>query len=313
MNNVAKAVVLEFVSNENAHYLREILSSHFDSPSADHWLAQNLEMMMERYVDRLEQELSLSEPLPGITILDQVNSANNQFTNETIEFIQMSVEQPKVAMYMVNDGLPTSRRGLKHHQQPANKILETWAMNAGRPVQSREDPQNIYTRNNYSDGYNPYNGQGDAHMQTGIVFCDQSELGLQNHIDQYNNTAYKRELNRPNPDRLYEETVFGISTPASDARLLSRRTFRNNERGEENGIPSYEQRLYRRRLERDIDEGLRGGERGCMLSGYDMGDLYKRVDYKNRAHSYYDPNCTERTRLLLEHNSHHVPHSMRYS
>ena len=305
MNNYAKAIVLEYASDENCRYLRSVLSSHFDSPSVNAFLLHNLDMMMESYIERMEQEMSLSEPLPGITILDQVNCFNNKFIDETIEFVQTSVEQPKVPMYMVSDGMPTSRRGLKHHQMPANDILATWAMNSGRPVQAREDPSaDIHP-------HNPYYGQGDRHMQTGITFCDQSELGLQNHIDQYNSTSYKMALNRPRYP--HEDTVFGVSTPASDARLLGRRVFRNNERGVENGIPCYEQRLYRRYLERDIREGLRGGEMGCMLSGYDMGDLYKRVDYKNRIHSYYEPNCNERSRLLLEHNSRHIPHGMHYS
>ena len=69
---------------------------------------------------------------------------------------------------------------------------------------------------------------------------------------------------------------FANATRDSDDRLLSRRIFRKNERGEENGIPSYEKRLYNRHLERDVSETLRTSEFQAKVYGYDMSSLYKR-------------------------------------
>jgi hypothetical protein len=45
----------------------------------------------------------------------------------------------------------------------------------------------------------------------------------------------------------------------------------------------YEARLYNRNLERDIDEGLRGAERDCMVHAHDMTSLYNRIDHKNEV------------------------------
>jgi hypothetical protein len=97
----------------------------------------------------------------------------------------------------------------------------------------------------------------------------------------------------------YTNTSFGTATPASDRRLLERRTFRNNSEGVENGISAYEARLQRRPLERDIDETLHGAEFGCNLYSYDMGDLRCRVDSNIAARAQFDVPCGSRPSLLL--------------
>jgi len=84
-------------------------------------------------------------------------------------------------------------------------------------------------------------------------------------------------LARFNCDRT---VAIGVSTPKSDARLFSRHVFRKNEAGVENGIPRREARLYRRRIERNIDEALSATEYGYSVRKHDMSDLYARVDKK---------------------------------
>lgn len=132
-------------------------------------------------------------------------------------------------------------------------------------------------------------------------------IGTNSHVSRYENTSYKLALNTCGPGRTsplvkresvrwepagrrtgpplegfasrdqracgsHYDTPFGVSTPAADARLLSRRVFR-----EDNRIPVREQKLYRRNLDRDIDESLAGEERGCMPRGFDMKPLYTRA------------------------------------
>jgi hypothetical protein len=114
-------------------------------------------------------------------------------------------------------------------------------------------------------------------------------------VEQYENTSYKQALNR----NVYphEATPFGVSSPAADARLLSRRTFRRNEAGAENGVPRYESRLYNRYLERDVAEGLHNAEKGHLLSGHDMASIHRRQEHKRAAHARWDMSVPSHLRL----------------
>jgi hypothetical protein len=124
--------------------------------------------------------------------------------------------------------------------------------------------------------------------QPGIVFCDQSNVGTSNHMTQYEDTKYKNWLNSGTLP--HERTEFGWSTPAADERLLSRNVFRSNYSWDNpvaNGIPTFEQRLYRRNLDRDIDEALSGPENGCIQYAHSMQSLYNRIDRKREVQSKY--------------------------
>jgi hypothetical protein len=243
------------------------------------------------------------------------------------------------ALYSVTDGLPTSRHGVAHHRQPANYILQQWQMNAGRLPAAREDVSGDYggsggtfvgvseggdsqvnrswstcgptyagvsgygssrgglPSHSFARGSNSQMGyaSGGGQLQTGIIFCDQRNIGTANHLEQYENTLYKKALNRG-----CVPTPFGVATEESDARLLSRRTFRANEAGVENGIPRYESRLYKRFYERNIDEGLRGAEKGCMIGGYDMDPTYRRLAQKQATRAYYNNPCVKSQSRLYE-------------
>ncbi|SME65043.1 Hypothetical protein FSTVST1_346 [Faustovirus ST1] len=123
---------------------------------------------------------------------------------------------------------------------------------------------------------------------TGVDFYDYENLGENPQYDMLLNSTDVIHLNdRTQP--LYAGG-FGRNNPAEDLRLAKRQIFRKNEAGVENGIPRYESRLYKRNLDRDISENLRGYERdfGGGTRGYDMTDLYKRVDQRRQIHTEYD-------------------------
>jgi hypothetical protein len=307
MNRNARDIVLGFLARDNREYLFRSLTKHFGDVRVFRYLSDHLDTDMKHFSVEIEQELSVSDPLPGSTILSQVISFNNQFIGDRIKFIDDHVIGARAVAFAVRDGLPTSRNPLQHFQSSPGDILSSWSSNSGRGIQSREDPSGDIGPPNPFTWAGGHEGAG---MSTGITFCDQREIGLQNHMDFYENTSYKRALNSGH--LAHEETAFGVSTAAADERLLGRRTFRNNEAGVENAIPRYEARLYNRHLERDISEGLRNAEKDYLLSGHDMSSLHTRVDHRRSARDQYHPKCNEKSFLKVHNNSGAVPDSLRY-
>ena len=115
----------------------------------------------------------------------------------------------------------------------------------------------------------------------GINFCDQSYLGGSLSYDMMTQTMFIQELNKDPEPHIFQP--FGWACPEGDNRLLSRRIFRKNEAGVENGIPRYEQRLQRRNLDRDIDEDLSVTQYGYKQRGHDMSDLWTRTNNKKHV------------------------------
>lgn len=268
MNRYSRAIIFEFTSAENRDILFDVLNSHFNNYSVTKYLQENLSEDIMRFSHTIQSELQMSDPLPGIGIHDHVECFNNQFIDDRIDFIESYFSEEKATSFDISDGFSTARY---NPNLAPDDMLQSWMRNPSRSVQLREDPSG----DNGAYKVNPFYEMGHT---TGITFCDQSRIGLQRHIDQFE-TGSMKAMNKCRP---HEETPFGVSTPAADARLLSRRIFRSNEAGVENGILRREARLYNRYLERDISEGLRGAEKGCMVVGYDMSDLRRRIDYKRR-------------------------------
>ncbi len=314
MNRYANEIVLRFISQPNRTYLYRRLSGHFNDSKVHRFLEDHLNGNVDVFAGVIERELGMSDPMAGTTVFDQVVCFNNQFIGTQIAFINTHVlrSDERAPMYVLKDGLPTSRHGLQHHTSSPNFILQSWRSNPGRAVQAREDLAGDINMDPSHPGvpYNPYYGQRDNLLSTGLVVCDQSRLGTQNHVEQYENTFYKQMLNAGSA--AHESTAFGVSTPGADARLLDRRSFRTNEAGVENGIPRYEARLQRRNIDRDISEGLHNAERDCMVHGYDMSTARARVDHKNVAAARYNTNCTQASHLKLYNNNSRVPEDMRY-
>lgn len=306
MNRYANTIILEFMSVENKEFLQKALNNYFNNPKVFRYLQEYLSINMDHFVDTIFQELAMSDPMPGVTILEQLTGFNNQFIQDRIAFITTHViaTDETTPRYMITDGLPTSRHGLSHYHKNGNDILKTWLVDSGRGLQSREDNAGDINPNN------PYYGLGDNRMQTGIVFCDQRRIGTQNHVEQYENTSYKYNLNKPMYP--HEEVVFGVSAPESDTRLMQRRIFRANEAGVTNGIPRYESRLYQRHYERDIRDGLHNAEKDCMIHGYDMSNIHRRIDYKQQVRAKYQPGCDQPMQSHLQNNNTKVPENMRY-
>ena len=133
------------------------------------------------------------------------------------------------------------------------------------------------------EGFTNKNGPTfDTGGDVGFDFCDQSDVNTSMFYEMQFDTLYIRELNKDKDP--HTATAFGESTPASDTRLLSRRTFRSNEDGVENGIPRYERRLQRRNLDRNLDETLHDTQYDYQQRGYDMCDLITRTNNKKKLY-----------------------------
>ena len=265
MNNHSEQVIELFNSKNNRNLLADYLVKFYDDLIVYKFLQSNFNNMMKNFIEYIKEDLYLSDPLPGMTTEKSVLCYNKQFLNDKIKFINSNVlrldETPK---YSVNDGGITTRE--PRHIKAAD-ALNAWKSNSGRNIQYRMDSQSDY-------------GSQDELIGSGIIsgveFCDQSKLNTSHHVDALLNGEYFRKLNK---FPLYDGAVGdgGYDDGRSDERLLSRRIFRNNESGVENGIPRYEQRLYKRFIDRDTRESLPGVERSGMDRSFDMRSLYCRT------------------------------------
>lgn len=302
MNKYVAAVLLEFRSPENAAYLRDALSRAFGG-HVDDFIANNIDSMIWHFAAAYEHDMSVSEPFmvrnascnePGaaISIYEQVNALNSQFLTDRAAFIKTHLlnDTEVPTAYIVRDSdIPTSRNNLKHYQSSPDNILKSWYNNASHAMTARDDTHNDHSVTGPSPYYaasahdDPLHSAG---MRTGIVFCDQSEIGQIEGSELIYGDKMFNVLNDTARTRLYDG-AFGQGV--GDERLMQRRVFRSNEAGVENGIPHYEQRLYRRQVDRDVRESLSGVERGCAIYKHDMSSLFKRVDRQRKKR--YDLMC----------------------
>ena len=256
----AAAVLADFRSADNRDSIRDRLRQRFQSATVDRYIADNLDRSICDFARRIAADLAESQPIRGVSISDQVATYNAQFIGEQSRFIHDHISTDMPVAYSVHDGLPTARSTRAKYDMPADDLLNAWRDAPGRGVVAREDPQ----ADEYGDSYGQHLSgysispsdqyQRADYISGGITFCDQSAFGMQNHVEQYENTSYKRALNTQGT---HYDTAFGVSTPAADARLLERRIFRANEDGVENGIWRRDARLHRRNLDR-TSEGFRG-------------------------------------------------------
>ena len=276
MNKSTRDIITEFNSPDNREYLATALVKKFNDPNVFNYLQNNFNDLVTHFIATIKEELYMSDPLPGVNIKDIVHGFNAQFIQDRSAFISVHIlKNVRSDIYSVRDGDPTSRKDVKHYQQDANKILGQWKNDSGRGVQMRSD-----TAADFGTGETmPTQG-----MQTGVTFCDQSDIGTSLLYETLMNGTYFNKLNK---FPLYNGAIGDGSydNGESDARLLSRRSFRSNEAGVENGIPRYEQRLYVRNLDRDVRESMPGTERDCIIQKHDMKSLYCRTD-KNRNKRY---------------------------
>jgi hypothetical protein len=271
MNHNTRTVLQLFNEDNNTSHLRTVLlQRHGKNPNAPQFLRQNFESMLRNFTARIAREMSDSDPMPGVTPRDQTRMLNIEFLESADEFISARLVPESAPRYQVGDGVATSRYGADYQMAPADAKLNAWHSNPGSSITLRED-------SHADSGSSTYYGGG---VRTGVDFCDQSHMNTSNHVEQFQ-TMYMRALNTdPEP---HTSTVFGVATDASDARLLSRRIFKNNDRGQEGGIRAHERRLHNRHVDRDVTETLQGREREAQTYGYNMQPIYDRIAYKNNA------------------------------
>lgn len=266
MDRFTADIIYQFNLDDNIQKIIEAVTVCFSNdPKVRKYLTNNLQRHLKNFNMDILSELEMSDPLPGAKICTQVIYYNNKFINLLCYQLQNYVVEEAPALYVVGDNLPTSRN--YHDAKSADDILNSWRGNPGRGWQSREDPAGDVNLNTYCGGKVP---------SAGVLFCDQSKIGYQRHHDLFFDGSMQN-LNKTT--NLWEKTPFGVSTPESDARLLSRQIFRKNERGIENGIPRKEARLYNRYVDRDISEGLPGMEKDCIVKKQDMRSLLARTEH----------------------------------
>lgn len=273
MNRFTRSVLKKFQSASNQEYLRSELVGKFNDPQVFKYVEGNMDDMVGHFAHKYEIEMFNSDPLDGMGIDDQIYILNCQFLEDRVHFIKSQVlgEYEIPEMYVLHDGGPvTSRNGLAHFQQRADNILDSWRVNSGVGMTTRSDVQ--------ADTYatNPFYYSSDD-MYTGVKICDQKNLGVNQHMEAlYNDTNFKLL----NTGKLWGG-AFGDGSKESNEKLLSRRIFRS-EGGVDNGIPLRRLSIQRRHIDRNVDEGLEGREYDCLVRGYDMNTLYKRVDERRK-------------------------------
>ena len=270
MRKFSSEIILHIRSPEFYDHAYKEMSQLEPGPAMWRKLDETLGYSIDHYAHRVERELAYSEPLPGATVASQVRFYLRVFLQEySREVIKAADEIP---IYGVSDGLSSSRTDAR---LSPDATLRSWVDNPATSSVYRDDPMcnDGNSRGELIRGRDVHNDLGGTHG--GVVFCDQSHIGQSAHLDFYENTAYKRALNK-NPT-----TRFGVATPESDARLLSRRIFRDNEDGVENGIPKYHTRIHHRAIDRDVSETMRGGGEMMGFGGrYDMGSITRRINHK---------------------------------
>ena len=87
MNRFNIHVINEFRSNNNVSILHSKLREYFDDPVVDKYLNYNLATLMDEFCNTIASELTLSDPIPGVTVYELVTGFNNQFLQDRVSFI----------------------------------------------------------------------------------------------------------------------------------------------------------------------------------------------------------------------------------
>ncbi len=436
MNQLSTEVTRVFLSAKNRDFLKNKISNFIGS-DADRFLRHDFDKIHYNYAYTIKRDMSLTDSLPGVVVLDHVNGYNNQFFVEIIDLIRSHFQPVDIPLYGVSDNLPVTRLQSDHRKRTADQLLDQWKDMPAKLVQAREDPSADAHGDAWGCTTSAFAPAGTR--RGGVTFCDQSRTNNSHHQDtfyqntwhhslndtqeysesrvvphqrdtgmpdlnnigcssyktyipansipwDYDNSGVGPYMNRmtqyadvyPNeqftdgaksynshsygkksyspimeshefpykapscynfasdvpygqPDDIdpiypfdnhmhmteeyvqsrnsskqgvskgmaesplggyvhqvnrgfgdYTKTAFGTSTPESDKRLLERRTFRSAWADKENGIPRYEQWLYRRHVDRDVAENMRPIEFDYQQRGHDMTSLHARIDHKNR-------------------------------
>jgi hypothetical protein len=282
MNSFTRSLCIEFVSGRNMQRLDQMLRERliYRGDSAEYRQARaGLRASAGEFSGMIARELMDSESLVGLGVL--LHEYNCKFVDYYVSEVRGDIPRgsghsgmrlgpggdcPPTAYFSVGDGGPGV---MSDYGRSPDELLTSWKMQTRGPTAMREDTQGYGTVAPSTGTRGLFGcGIGASMGAPAMNFCDQSSIGLNQHVDAFE-TPTMRALNAQLLP--HERTAFGVSTPAADSRLLARR--------DRCGIPDYEKRLYRRPVDRNIDEALAGTERGHSLRGHDMADLYARINH----------------------------------
>lgn len=121
-------------------------------PDVMRFLHEHIGTNMEHFAGSITQEILTSSPLPGITMLDQLNCYNHQFILQESKLITDAVLElvNETPTYEVTDGISTTRYGQAHYNGKPDDILRSWWLNSGRTAQARDDTPADLTVNAYN-------------------------------------------------------------------------------------------------------------------------------------------------------------------
>lgn len=316
MNRVSQQIIAAFLSRGNREYLRAAIAQTC-GPAARVFLARHFDDAIGNFAFRMERELFGSDPITQVA--QQVAVFNAQFISDTCSAI--GPEEAPITFTVGDGHCTAKGKmaGKNIAQMAPTQMLDSWKDYPARQVVLRDDTDNIYDtvygskcgaglggngpkckscgppiatvptaqpawvtpqapqsrKQNNTEGFvDGVPGQDTA----GIQFGDMSAVGVNQYYSDYMAQPFIQNLNR---GPLYGTSAFGNAIEDEDLKAFTRRTFRANEDGVENGIPKYRTWLHHRDYERDIAETLRaGGERGFMQRGYDNSTLLARVNTK---------------------------------
>lgn len=227
MNRFAKNIIYVFLCDDNYDYLNTTLNNFFiDNKEIKEYLASDLRRRMLAFSARIQRELSVSDPMEGTTIRDQVLAYNTQFLKEMRDDIEKSVLPNLTPLYSVAEkracngrtsARPTS--SIANNRQTgtgsslsADDLLKKWNDNPGALDQFRDDTQGDFresdrnTKNNRC--YNPmYDIAGDyCVVASGTSrYCGNASTGW----GLRTNNTYK------NPRDVYEMPKQSLTAPST--------------------------------------------------------------------------------------------------
>jgi len=292
MNRVSQQIIAAFMSRGNREYLRAAISQTC-GPAARVFLASHFEDAISNYAEYMERIMFGSDPITQVA--QQVAVFNAQFISDTCAALGPQ-EQP--ITFSVGDGHCTAKgkmAGKNIAQMAPTQMLDSWKDYPARQITLRDDTDNIYDTVYGAKCGAGLSGNGPkckscvpknegfvdgvpGEDMAGVQFGDMSSMGVNQYYSDYMAQPFIQNLNR---GPLWGTSAFGNSIEDEDLKAFTRRTFRANEDGVENGIPKYRTWLHHRNYERDVAESLRaGGERGFMQRGYDNSTLLARVNTK---------------------------------
>lgn len=229
MHRQTRLLLGKFITVENRDSLVEQFRRIGGTPA-------ELDSAMSRFTQFISRDLMGSDPIQGVTVDDQLAYYNAIFVRGLAG--TMAAPQQHAIAYSVTDDVAGSRGD---YRGSADDVLNRWRSRPGRQPTMRD---------HLGVGELPGGAAGGKRPVATVTFCDQQSLGVNHHHD-----TIGAEFARLNEHGDHTDVAFGTSTPASDARLMQRRTRDTNP-------PKY--REWKRRVHHSVDMY---NERESMLLG----------------------------------------------